>query len=387
MTKQLRIALVYDRVNKWGGAERVLLALHELWPEAPLFTAVYNPQTAPWAASFAVRESFLGSFPFARTRHEFYPWLTQLAFESFSFDEFDVVISVASAEAKSIITKPPTLHVCYCLTPTRYLWSGYETYRAHPGFGRADRAVASFFSIVAPTFRRWDRVASSRPDYYIAISRAVEARIQTYYRRDPIAVIYPPVDGELFGQKSRRKPRERDYFLVVSRLVGYKRLDCIVDAFNTLGLPLVIIGSGTQESVLRHQAKDNVHFVSAYLTDGEMVGYYENCRAFISAAEEDFGIAAVEALASGKPVIAYGGGGIAEIVQNETVGVLFGEQTAVSLVGAVRQFQSIEFDADRCRRRARFFSKDRFMKEMKQTVETAYESYIEASDGAVISSL
>jgi len=169
----MKVALVYDRVNKWGGAERVLLALHEIWPDAPLYTAVYDPKRAPWAKVFDVRPSFLQHFPFAKSHHELYPWLTQMAFESFSFDEYDVVISVTSAEAKAIITKPRTLHVCYCLTPTRYLWSGYETYQE-----TTRGLVKQLHRWMVPHLRKWDMVASSRPDYYIAISKRVKERIE-----------------------------------------------------------------------------------------------------------------------------------------------------------------------------------------------------------------
>lgn len=362
MTKQLRIALVYDRVNKWGGAERVLLALHEIWPDAPLFTAVFNANRAKWANVFTVKPSFIQHIPFAKSNHEWFPWLTPMAFESFSFDDYDVVISVTSAEAKYVITKPKTIHICYCLTPTRYLWSGHEEY------AKSSRALR----ILTPTLRRWDRIASSRPDYYIAISKRVKARIEKYYGRKVAAVIYPPVETEKF----KMKKQYGDYYLVVSRLVRYKRIDLIIDAFNDLKLPLVIVGSGHDEHLLRGRASDTILFVSSHLTDAELGAYYGSCRAFLSAADEDFGIAAVEAQAAGAPVIAYAQSGTAEVVRDGKTGILFHEQSKESIIEAVRKIQGMSIKKQACEENARRFKRERFVNEMKETVYKLYNDYI-----------
>lgn len=364
----MKIALVYDRVNKWGGAERVLLALHEIWPEAPLYTAVYDAHHARWADVFTVKSSFVQYIPFARNHHEWFAWATPMAFESFSFDGFDVVISVTSAEAKYIITKPHTLHICYCLTPTRYLWSGYEQYAQS----------SKLFTMLAPILRRWDIVGSSRPDYYIAISKRVKARIETYYGRSVEKVMYPPVDDKKFRQKtvsSKQKARKGDYFLVVSRLVRYKRIDLIIDAFNELKLPLVIIGSGHEEKLLHALASDTISFVSSHLTDEELGFYYGSCRAFLSAADEDFGISMGEAQAAGKPVIAYAQSGASEIVRDGETGILFFEQSKQSIIAAVKKLQKTEILPEDCRINARRFAKELFAKEMKETVDTLYSNY------------
>ncbi|OGG29070.1 hypothetical protein A2973_00505 [Candidatus Gottesmanbacteria bacterium RIFCSPLOWO2_01_FULL_49_10] len=372
MIKQPRIAFVYDRVNKWGGAERVLLALHELWPEAPLFTAVYDPDRAGWANVFAVKPSFMQYVPFAKHYHEWFPWLTPMAFESFTFDDYDVVISVTSAEAKFVITKPHTLHICYCLTPTRYLWSEEETYRTTPGLGSAEPVARRVFPAMLPMLKRWDAIGSSRPDYYIAISERVKARIEKYYGREVAAVIYPPVETEIFEREKangKRQTGKDDYFLVVSRLVRYKRIDLIVEALNELRLPLVIIGSGYEERLLGERASDTISFVSRHLTDAELGAYYESCRAFISAADEDFGIAAVEAQAAGKPVICYRHSGVSEIVQEGITGMLFSAQTRESLVDALEKFEKMKFTNTACRINAERFSKDIFQKRMKETMK------------------
>jgi glycosyltransferase involved in cell wall biosynthesis len=375
--KKLKIALVYDRVNKFGGAERVLLSMHEIWPDAPIFTAVYDAEHAGWSRVFQVIPSFLGKFPFARQHHELYAWATPMAFESFSFDKFDIVISVTSAEAKNIITKPSCMHICYCLTPTRYLWSGFDQYEANPGIGVPDWIALYGFRRIAPTLRRWDMVASSRPDRYIAISQLVSRRIVSYYRRNVDRVIYPPVDVDMFAgsKKGRRGMRDNGYFLVVARLVGYKRVDLIIDAFNRLGWPLVIVGDGHQKRKLRSQAKGNIRFIDS-LTDQQLVHYYRNCRAFVFAGEEDFGIAAVEAQAAGVPVVAYKQSGIAEIVIPGTTGELFEEQTVDSLIGSLEKCMHQWYDSSLCALNAQRFSKDRFKREMKDTVQELYNTYI-----------
>ena len=370
----MNVALVYDRVNKWGGAERVLLALHKIWPKAPLYTAVYDKKRAAWADVFRVHPSFLQRIPFAKEAHESLPLLTPIAFETFSFDGFDVVISVTSAEAKNIITKPETVHICYCLTPTRYLWSGFDLYRRQPGLGVLSPAASWLLRTWAPTLRSWDVTASSRPDYYIAISERVKERIETYYRRKVVDVIYPPVDSTTFvaHKEQRRRKRNHAYFLTVSRLVSYKRIDIIIKAFNHLALPLVIIGEVRQKQELKNMANANIRFIDRHLTDSELVRYYEDCRAFVYAADEDFGLAAAEAQMCGAPVIAYRESGVGEIVKDGVSGVLFGDQTSQSVIRAVRTCASKTFSYDACRRQGERMSEIVFRKKIRQVVTALY---------------
>ena len=359
----MNVALVYDRINKWGGAERVLMALHEMWPEAPLYTAVYDPDHARWADVFTVRATFAQYVPFAKNHHEWFPWLTPMAFESFSFDTFDVVISVTSAEAKYVITKPHTLHICYCLTPTRYLWSGHDMY------AKSSRILKK----MTPLLRKWDIVGSSRPDHYIAISEEVARRIALYYRRDVARVIYPPVHTDIFTPgKSTVKG---EYFLTVSRLVGYKRVDLIIEAFNKLGWPLIIIGDGRERRRLMQMAGKNIRFIRS-VTDVELARYYQKSRAFVFAGDEDFGIAAAEAQAAGIPVIAYNKGGLAEIVLPGKTGELFDEQSAEALAATLEKFSRQWYDNHSCRINAERFSKVRFMREMKDMVQELYNRSI-----------
>src|SRR3989344_6942879 len=351
----MKVALVYDRVNKWGGAERVLLALHEIWPDAPLFTGVYNPQSAKWADVFEVKPSLIDKLIFTRTRHELFAWLMPFGFENFLFDDYDLVISVTSAEAKGIITKPKTLHICYCLTPTRYLWSGKDVYENTPGMWGLGLRVWG------PTLRKWDLVASSRPDHYIAISKRVKDRIKKYYQRDS-DVIYPPVD--IFQSTSSKS----EYFLVVSRFVCYKRVDIIIDAFNHLGWPLVIIGDGLQRKELQERADKNIRFIDRHLTEEELHAYYGNCRALISAADEDFGIAAVEAMGAGKPVISFSESGISEVVESGKTGIFFEEKNKRAIISALQTFIKKRFDPEFCRKQAQRFAKERFKKEFKNKI-------------------
>lgn len=347
----MKVALVYDRVNKWGGAERVLLALHKIFPEAPLYTSVYNKKTAKWAESFDIKTSFLQSFPLAKSYHELYALLMPIAFESFNFDKYDLVISVTSEAAKGIITKPGTVHICYCLTPTRYLWSGYEDYFKNP--------VLRLFSKPAVSYlRSWDKIASQRPDKYISISTAVKNRMLKYYDKDS-EIIYPPLQIEINNQKSIINNKNAGYFLVVSRLVYYKRVDIAVKAFNKLGFPLKIIGTGSEEESLKKQANSNIEFLKN-LTDEKLSFYYKNSKALIFPGLEDFGLAMVEAQSFGKPVIAFRGGGALDIIKEGVTGEFFESQTHESLIKALEKFNNKSYNSSLCKENSLRFSFENF---------------------------
>lgn len=345
----MKVALVYDRVTKWGGAERVLEVLHELFPDAPLFTSIYDAKRAPWAKVFEVKTSFLQNLPIS-FRHEYYPFFMPIAFESFSFDDFDLVISITSEAAKGIITKPKTIHVCYCLTPTRYLWSGFDEY--------FNSSIFRFFlKPVIVYLRKWDVIAARRPDYYIAISKEVQGRIKKYYDRES-KVIYPSV--EILD--ANHKISNTGFFLVVSRLVPYKRIDVAIEACNILKLPLKIIGTGFEEKKLKSLAGPTVEFLGN-LTDSELVGYYKSCRALIFPGNEDFGLTMIEAQAYGKPVIAFRGGGALEIIREGKTGLFFNTQTVDACQQALQIFEREIFLSSECMQNAEQFSSRRFKKE------------------------
>lgn len=371
----MKVAIVYDRVNKWGGAERVLLTLHEMFPEAPLYTSVYNPETARWAKVFPkIYTSFLQKIPFIRNHHEWAAFLMPLAFEQFDFREYDLVISVTSEFAKNIITGPGTKHICYCLTPTRYLWSGYDEYFRNKYIKFLVKPVVNYL-------RKIDKNAAQRPDEIVAISTEVRKRIKKYYRKS-VKVIFPPVeisrshreDSLLRGPQgaaSRSHSLDVNFFLVVSRLVPYKKVDLAVRAFNENGLPLVVVGTGSEERRLRKIAKKNIRLVG-YVSEKELVEYYKNCKALVFPQREDFGLVAVEALSFGKPVIAYKAGGALDIVEDGQNGLFFEKQTVRSLNEVIRQFAKMKWKRDIIVFTARRFSKERFKKGWLKATKTIY---------------
>jgi len=362
----MKIALVYDRINKFGGAERVLLNLHKIWPQAPIYTAVYNPRTASWAKTIKIKPSFLQKFPLAKTHHELYPWLTPIAFESFDFDKFDVVISITSAEAKAIITKPKTLHLCYCLTPTRYLWSHQDQYLASPGLGAFSKVGRKVFKLFTPYLKKFDLIASSRPDKYIAISKAVQARIKQYYHQNSI-IIHPPVDTSKFSYKS-----PKDYYLLVSRLTPYKKVDLAIKAFNKMQKKLIIVGQGRELKNLKRLAGPTIEFTGD-ISDKKLISLYQRCQALILPQEEDFGIVALEAQAAGKPVIAFQKGGALETIVNNKTGIFFKKQTVDSLVQAVKRFNSYQWDNKYIMSHVKQFDKKVFKQKFKNLVEEQWQ--------------
>jgi glycosyltransferase involved in cell wall biosynthesis len=367
----MKIAIVYDRVNKWGGAERVLLALHEVFPEAPLYTAVYNPKKAHWAKVFPrIVPSFLQKIPILRNHHEMLGFLTPIAFESFGFDDFDVVISVTSEAAKGILTKPGTMHICYCLTPTRYLWSGYYEYLNNTP---TILSWIPFYKIISQPFltyaKYWDKVAASRPDKYIAISGAVKERIKKYYNA-PSKIIFPPVEINNFSDPSiLLNESEGNYYLFVSRLIPYKKPDIAIRAFNKLGMKLIVVGTGSERKRLNNIAFANIKFIE-YLNDKDLAGYYKGAKALVFPGEEDFGIVMVESLAAGTPVIAYAKGGSKDIIKDNKTGILFEEQSVDGLIRAVNKFEKIKFDKAVLSKSVDKYSKKRFQKEILDLVKS-----------------
>lgn len=358
----MKVALVYDRVNKWGGAERVLLVLHELFPNAPLYTSVYNSKKAEWAGVFDVKTSFLQRFPNASSKHEFYAPLMPHAFESFSFDGYDLVISVTSEAAKGIIVKPETRHICYCLTPTRYLWSGYDEYFSNKMLRSLSRPVVSYL-------RHWDKIASKRPHKYIAISKEVQKRIKKYYGRSS-EVIYPPVT--LINVADSHLPDVANdaygkYFLIVSRLVPYKKVDIAIKAFNKLKIPLKIVGTGVEEKKLKKIAGSNVEFLGN-LTDGELLRYYKGSSALVFPTNEDFGLAVLEAQMFGKPVIALRKGGALETIIGGKTGEFFYPQHEEALIKILKGFNNRKYEISDCIKQAEKFNKKRFKKQFLESI-------------------
>lgn len=367
----MEVALVYDRVNKWGGAERVLLALHEIFPNAPLYTSVYSPKNASWAKVFPrIITSSFNKIPFLQNKHEYLSIFMPTIFENFKFDEYDLVISVTSEAAKGIITGGKTKHICYCLTPTRYLWSHYITYFKGSTFKVVARPFISYL-------RRWDKTAAQRPDIIIAISNEVKKRIKKYYNRGS-KVIFPPVTMTskinttiLYSIVDNKIGREGgEFYLIVSRLVPYKMVDLAIEAFNKLKLPLYIIGIGSEDKKLKKMAKPNIKFLGE-LSDEKLAYYYKYARALIFPQEEDFGLVAIEAQSFGTPVIAFKKGGALDTVIEDKTGIFFDKQEKNSLVEAVKKFTSKKFDKNVIIENTKRFSQKRFKEEFLKVIKNS----------------
>ena len=354
----MKIALTADWMDTYGGGDRVLQHLHEMFPEAPIYTAVYDARkTLPGLRGADVRTSFIQRIPGIRRSHMAFLPLMPMAFEEFDLTEYDVVITTSSACAKGVVTRPGTLNLCYCHTPCRYIWDLYPEYTR-------GRLARPFFAPVAHYLRMWDRLSSDRVDHFVANSREVAGRIRRHYRRDA-EVIYPPVDVDRIRPSG--EPPE-DFYLVVSRLVGYKRVDLAVEAATRLGRRLVVVGRGPEMKRLSALAGPTVE-LRGWASDEEVASLYARCRAFLFPGFEDFGMSPVEAQAAGRPVVAYGRGGALETVVDGSTGVLFDEQTVDSLCDAILRLERMELDPAVCRRNAQRFSPAEFRRRMLAMVE------------------
>lgn len=354
----MKIAIVYDRINKWGGAERILLLLSEIFPNAPVYTSVYDKDSAPWAKDLNIKTSFLEKIPFARRHHEFFALFMPFAFEQFDFSKFDYVISLTSEGAKGIVTNSKTKHICICLTPTRYLWSGYDMYFANTFFKYLTYPLVWYL-------RRWDMAAASRPDVMIAISQTVKDRIKKYYKRDS-EVVYPP----LFLSSHLAKPaKSKGYYLVVSRFsrfTPHKRVDLAIKAANRLRLPLKVVGEG-DAAYFKSIAGKTVEVVGK-VDDKTLAKYYAESKALIFPGVEDFGLVMIEAQSYGKPVIAFREGGATEIILEGKTGEFFEKPSVLSLANALKKFNNKRYNSKDCIKNSERFSKKNFIQAIKKHI-------------------
>jgi len=367
MLYQKKIAIVYDWIDKWGGVERVLLNLHEMFPEAVFYTSYFDEIKAEWAKDLNIKTSFLQKFPDFIKKSRilsfiFYPF----AFESFDFSGYDLVISITSSFAKSIITKPRTKHICYLLTSTRYLWSHKQDYIKN-------NLINYLISGYLDMFKNWDLVVSQRPDKIISISETVRERCKKYYKRDS-EVVYPGFDVEYwkgikseirnpkFETNSKFKILNSKFFLVISRLEPYKRVDLAIKVFNRLNKQLVIIGEGSKEKKLKQIAGKNITFLSK-LSDVELGSFYSSAQALIMPQEEDFGYVSLEAQLFGCPVLAYKKGGVLETIIENKTGIFFDNQDERSLSQAIERFNKIEYNLKSEAREIGLSNVEKFSKE------------------------
>ena len=378
----MNLALIHDWLNQLGGAEDVLEALVGLYPDAPLYTSLYDRERMPahWR-EWDIRTAFIDRLPFAHRKQQLYFPLYPFAFEQFDLRGYDVVLSNKSGFCHGVVTGPETMHVCYCLTPTRYVWR-YHQYAEQEDLGRLTRAgLAPFLTFL----RQYDRLAADRVDHFIAISDEVRRRIAKVYRREA-TIIYPPVDVGRFAPSNRVD----DYYLFVGRLVPYRRLDVLIEAFNVMGRPLLIAGSGRDRERLEALAGPTVKFLG-FVPDADLPDLLARCRAFVWPGEEDFGISPLQANAAGRPVIAYDAGGARETVitgkagatgpAGAATGALFAEQSVAAIIETVESFDPLSVSPLVARRHAEQYDVAVFKRRIDEFITQKYTEWNSVTTG------
>lgn len=362
----MKVALVYDWLTtSHGGAEHVLRALHELFPDAPLYTSLYDQESVPWARDWDIRPSFLQHIPFAKKHFRFFGLLMPLAFESFDFSEYDVVISVTSSFAKSSITQPWQHHLCYLLTPNRHLYSHEQAYQRQIPF-----PFRSIWKLVLKYLQSQDQVAAARPDLIVPISHLVAQRTHRYYHRITAPVIYPPVP--IHPQPLQRHSPD-GYYLVVSRLVAYKQIDLAIQACQQLGRKLVIVGSGPELRRLRRLAdhsfsQAHVEFVPK-ASRAKLESLFAEARGLLMPGLEDFGITAVEAVSRGVPVILHQDSGAAELLRPLKEAVFLPKSTLAELIKAMHTLEVTTWDPVIMNKQVAKYSKEHFQEKFRSYVK------------------
>ena len=358
--RRYKIAIACDWLTAVGGAEQVLLSIHKLFPKAPIYTSQYNPKGIDWFNDADVRTGWMQKLPSATRRIT--PMLRQKYFDHLDLSDYDLVISVSGAEAKGLKTGPNTVHVSYCHVPTQYYWQLYDTYIENPGFGVLNPVVRQAFKAWVQPLRRGDYREAQQPDYYITISQYAAAQIKKYYHREA-TIIAPPVAVDKFALKKRpkRQTDPRSGFVMTARQVSWKRHDLAIQACLATKQKLTIIGEGPENRTLRQLAGDSdlIEFVPRQ--DAPAIArYLWQARGFLFPSMEPFGIAPVEALAAGCPVVAFGEGGSRDFIKDGENGVFFNQQTPEAMARAIRKFLKIDFDEAKVAASAQDFAEDRF---------------------------
>jgi glycosyltransferase involved in cell wall biosynthesis len=359
--QDLKIAIVHDYLNQYGGAERCLEVFHSLFPKAPIYTLVYKKEALPQYADWDIRPCFLQSLPLIQKHYKYFFPLFPFAVRTFDFKKYDCVLTISHAWVKGI-KKRKAKHICYCLTPVRYAWDLYDEYLKH-------EYIPKLFKVIMPflgwCLRTWDKAQARKVDSFISISDTVKTRVKKFYGRDS-TVIYPPADLSYYTIDSN--VTREDFYITVSRFKAYKRIDLIVEAFKKMNKPLVVIGSGTEYESLKRRAGALTRFETT-LSDTQVRDYYRRARGFVFAGVEDFGLVNVEAEACGLPVIAYNEGGASEVVVDGKSGVLFNEQTVEGVIKGIQRFESLSFDPCLVRECALKFDRKEFEKQIIAFIE------------------
>jgi len=355
------LALIHDWLNQLGGAEDVLETLVEMFPGAPIFTSIYwREKMPPHYRRWPIRVSFMDRLPAIHRHHQPYLLLYPFAFQNFDLSGYDLILSNKSGFCHGIRKPPGAVHVCYCLTPTRYVW-GFDDYASREGLSPAQMQI---LRPVLNLLKQWDRAAAQKVDHFIAISSEVRRRIASFYGRDSI-MIYPPVSTDRFNIANDLG----DYFLCLGRLIPYKRVDLAVQACTALNLPLLVGGDGRDRARLEKIAGPTVKFLGR-VSEADLPGLVARCRAFLFPGLEDFGIAPVQAMAAGRPVIAFAGGGALDTVIENQTGHLFHQQTAQSLISSLQSFDSSRFDSTAIRAHALKFDRKVFERELRAFISS-----------------
>jgi glycosyltransferase involved in cell wall biosynthesis len=358
----MRIALVHYWLVGLRGGEKVLEAICEIYPDADIYTHVYDADAVgPVIGAHKITTTFISKLPFARRFYRSYLPLMPFALESLDLSQYDLVISSESGPAKGVLTRPDAIHVCYCHSPMRYLWDQYQLYRSSAGL-----LARAMMPLLSPFLRIWDVASANRVDHFVANSRFVAKRIQKTYRREA-EVIFPPVRLEEYDIEEHPT---LDYYFFISQLEAYKRADIVIEAANRLGRRLIVVGGGSEDERLRKLAGPSVTFLGRQTTQ-EIAKLYKNCRALLFAGTEDFGIIFLEAMASGRPVIAYAAGGALDAVIDGKTGLFFKEQTVEALSQAILEFEDSPgiFDSHVIRAHAETFGTEAFKSHFKAAID------------------
>lgn len=363
--KSPKIAIVCDWLTNMGGAEKVVLAVAKAYPDAPIYTSVFTPETMPAFKDLDVRTTYLQKLPgFLRKRHQLFPTERARAFRKLNLKEYDVIISLASAEAKAVQKRPGALHVCYCHTPTRYYWSHYDEYKREPGMGPLNPLIRLVMPALVRIMRRIDLQAAAGVDAFIANSKTVAERIKTYYDRDSY-VLNPPVDTSRFADLDIHGKRKG--FIALGRQVPYKRIDLAVEACTRLNKQLTVYGTGSEHLRLRELAGPTVQFITD-ADDTDVAKALTRAEAYLMPQEEDFGIVQIEAMAAGTPVIAFGKGGSRDAVIEGKTGVFFNEQSVDALSNTIQTFKPNSFNHDDIQKHAASFSEEQFIRKLRNFI-------------------
>jgi len=364
----LNLAIIVDWLTITGGAEKVILSIHKLFPNAPIYTPIYNPEKVKGFEKAKIHTSYLQKIPFAKTNHQLFLPFYPSIFENFNLDEYDLIISSSHSCSKGLILNPKTLHINYCHSPMRYAWEDSSNYIEKYNLNKLIKFIGKLF---IHKIRIWDRLSADRVDHFIANSNYIKQRIKKYYRRDS-TVIHPFIHNNEIKPEALFTPR-KEFYLAVGRLTAYKKFDLLIETFNKNGKPLIIVGQGSDESKLKSLAKSNIIF-KGFVNESELNQLYLTAKALIYPQIEDFGIIPLEAQARGCPIIFYKKGGALETITEKT-GIAFNLQTVDSINEAIRIFESKTFNTEAILQNAQHFNEHQFQTKLTNFINQKWQEH------------